>query len=249
MKLINLNVWGGKINKPLLDFLKEYSKEIDIFCLQEILNNASKEIQEGTFKFSDADPDLLEHISGIFTGHRAFFCPVFKDIYGIATFVRKEIKVIESGDVILYESNNFPDVSNPDTDHTRKMQWLRIENGSNEYLIMNIHGHWVSRDKKDNKERLVQSEKILTFASKFKLPKIICGDFNLLPNTKSIKMLEKSFKNLITENMIQSTRTSLYNGPEKFADYVFISPEIKVKSFQVLKEEVSDHTPLFLEFG
>ena len=54
-------------------------------------------------------------------------------------------------------------------------------------------------------------------------------------------------KNLIKEYNIQSTRTSLYEKSEKFADYVFVSPEIVVKDFKLLPDEVSDHLALFLE--
>ena len=77
---------------------------------------------------------------------------------------------------------------------------------------------------------------------------VICGDFNLLPDTKSIKMLEEAgLVNLIKEYRITSTRTSLYSKSEKFADYIFVSKGVSVKDFKVLSDEVSDHTPLYLE--
>ena len=38
MKLISLNLWGGRIYEPLVKFLKSHSKEVDIFCFQEIYN-------------------------------------------------------------------------------------------------------------------------------------------------------------------------------------------------------------------
>ena len=54
--------------------------------------------------------------------------------------------------------------------------------------------------------------------------------------------------NLIDQHNIISTRTSYYPKEEKFADYVFTSHEIKVNHFSVLKEEVSDHAPLLIDF-
>jgi hypothetical protein len=59
------------------------------------------------------------------------------------------------------------------------------------------------------------------------------------------------YKNLIGDYQIITTRNnlawSLYPDKQYFADYVFASPEIKVKSFEVPNNEVSDHLPLILE--
>jgi len=76
------------------------------------------------------------------------------------------------------------------------------------------------------------------------------GDFNLLPETESLRIIENGMENLVKDYNVQSTRTSLYTRHEisgKFADYIFLSPSIKVKDFKVLPDEVSDHTALFLE--
>lgn len=78
---------------------------------------------------------------------------------------------------------------------------------------------------------------------------VLCGDFNLLPDTESIRIIEQArLKNLITENGIVSTRTSHYTRADKFADYIFVSQQnVEVKSFNVLPDEVSDHSPLVIE--
>ncbi len=80
-------------------------------------------------------------------------------------------------------------------------------------------------------------------------PKILCGDFNLKPDTESMKILEKDMDNLIKIYKITSTRTSLYPKEEKFADYILTSKEIVLNKFEVLPDEVSDHAPLLLDFG
>jgi endonuclease/exonuclease/phosphatase family metal-dependent hydrolase len=61
----------------------------------------------------------------------------------------------------------------------------------------------------------LQCEKILEIASRDDLPTIILGDFNLFPNTKSIAMLEKKFKNLIKEFAIKSTRPDFKDDLDK----------------------------------
>ena len=55
-------------------------------------------------------------------------------------------------------------------------------------------------------------------------------------------------RNLIKENNITSTRSSHYEKDVKFADYILVSRDIKIRTFEVLKDIVSDHLPLFLDF-
>jgi len=54
--------------------------------------------------------------------------------------------------------------------------------------------------------------------------------------------------NLIKKHKVTSTRTSFYPRKEKYADYVFTSPDITVNKFEVLQDEVSDHAPILVEF-
>ena len=89
-------------------------------------------------------------------------------------------------------------------------------------------------------------------------PKIIGGDFNLMPDTISVKMFEKwGYRNLIREFGIKSTRNRISWEQFKdqpgfvkqyFADYAFITKEIKVDGFSVPDLEISDHLPLVLDF-
>ena len=62
-------------------------------------------------------------------------------------------------------------------------------------------------------------------------------------------MLGNHWRNLITEFKVTSTRTSLYDKQEPYADYIFVSPNIEVNQFRVLPDEVSDHAALYLDFG
>jgi endonuclease/exonuclease/phosphatase family metal-dependent hydrolase len=75
----------------------------------------------------------------------------------------------------------------------------------------------------------------------------MCGDFNLRPDTQSMSIIEQAgVKNLIKEYNISSTRTSLYTKSEKYADYIFISDNLKESEFKVLPDEASDHSALML---
>jgi endonuclease/exonuclease/phosphatase family metal-dependent hydrolase len=82
--------------------------------------------------------------------------------------------------------------------------------------------------------------------------KIIGGDFNLLPETKSAQMFEENdYRSLIKEFRIRTTRNRLAwelypNDKQYYADYVFVSPGVNVKEFSVPENEISDHLALIL---
>lgn len=248
MKLISLNIWGGNVYDPLMKFIKDNKDNIDIFCFHEVFADCDRE-QIKWFLLSDsARIGIYQEIANILSDHVGRFCPIYDSVYGIATFIRKDIEIVKEDHVLLFEPRCFPDPENPMTDHARKMQCLEIKRG-NVYRIFNVHGHWVPGNKLDNENRLEQSRRIVEKIQQSDLPIIMCGDFNLEPQTESIAMIEQvPMSNLIKKYNVQSTRTSLYKKKGNFADYIFINDGIAVREFRVMPDEVSDHAALYIEF-
>jgi endonuclease/exonuclease/phosphatase family metal-dependent hydrolase len=239
MKLITLNIWGGHVRAPLLDFIASH-QDIDIFCLQEVYHNAPK-------KISDEDRfvslNIFSELQALLPGHRAFFRPAVENCYGIGMLIKKEIDVLEEGEIAIFENPHYRGIG---PTHSRNLQWVKCRIQGQVHSIMNVHGLWNGKGKKDSPERILQSQRIREFMDTIPSPKILCGDFNLRPDTESVKILEQGMENLIKTYRVNSTRTSLYPKEEKFADYIFTSPEIRVDHFEVMKDEVSDHCPLLL---
>lgn len=247
MKIISLNTWGGKIFQPLIAFLKQNASDTDIFCFQEILAGGSGQTTRGEMKslYEDISNILVNHF-GYFSeyGEGGYYSESSKNLdfkYGIAVFVKKEYKQSFVGNVALYDS------AKKWTDYNgRFAAGASMAVNVSDFTIVNVHGLWQEGGKKDSEARFEQSKLIINLASKAKGRKIICGDFNLKPDTESVKILEQSTTNLIKKFGITSTRSILYTKPEKFADYIFTSPDINVNHFEVLQDEVSDHLPLLL---
>ena len=158
MKLITLNTWGGKIYQPLLEFIGK-NEDVDIFCFQEIFHNLDEKTSTADLIVADnACKKLFNSIEEILKNHEGYFCPVHGASYGLATFVKKNIQVAEVGNVLLYKNENF-DPNDDFSDHDRKLQWVKIHNDK-DTIIMNVHGHWTGKGKKDNPIRLRQSKQI-----------------------------------------------------------------------------------------
>lgn len=241
MKLISLNIWGGFVREPLLNFVNAH-QDVDFFCLQEVYHGAEKKISDDDKVLS---LNIFSEFQALLPNHEGFFRPVVDHKYGIAMFVKKTIDILEEGDIAIHENPEYPGHG---PTHSRNLQWLEFKFKNENYSIMNVHGLWNGKGKTDTPERIAQAKRIRDFMDSINTPKILCGDFNLRPDTTSINIIESGMNNLIRDFQVKSTRTSLYDKEERFADYIFTSPEVKVQQFQVLKHEVSDHAPLLLDF-
>ncbi len=241
MKIISLNTWGGRIHEPLLNFFEKH-KDADIFCLQEIYHEARG--KENDDEYQNDAHNLFIDIRNILNNHKGYFRPAVGDYYGLAIFVKNDIHVEQEGDISIYSVEEYKGGGN----HSRNLQYIKLIDKESKLLVANVHGIWNGKGKTDTPERLEQSKRIKEFLNEMNSKTVLCGDFNLLPDTKSVKILEEDMENLVKEYGVSTTRSSYYTKPEKFADYIFVTSGIKVKDFKVLQDEVSDHLPLLVEF-
>ena len=254
MKLICLNTWGGRAgSKKLLAFLDAH-RDADFVCLQEIWSAPYANLEGAPAGERPLAHDAImvegkQDIAALLSGHEAVFHPHHLDDYGLMTLVAKRLDVVESGDVFVHRERGYA----PQGDighHARNVQFVTVATPSGRVTVMNFHGLWNGQGKGDSADRLAQSRRLVAFCARRREPFVLCGDFNLAPDTKSLKMfVEAGLTDLIDAFGVTSTRTSLYAGPERFADYVFVSPGVDVRAFRVLPDEVSDHAPLMLEFA
>ncbi len=250
MKLISLNIWEGEIYQPLVDFLNKYSPETDIFCFQEVFKN-----QEGVYNLNSEKIVTFDNLKGILKDFNGYFedyvAPGEYNKEGLTVFVRKGITVKDKGEVFIYNPPEMGISDNNPHSLWRNLQYVLCKTNDKEFLVANLHGLFdfaTKTNKDDTPDRIEQSQRVKALLDKFNCPKILCGDFNLWPETQSLKILEDGMRNLIKEYNIRSTRSAFFDFQNKFADYMLVSPGIDVIDFKVLKENVSDHFPLCLEF-
>lgn len=242
MKIVSLNTWGGILTEKILNFLLSNKEIVDIFCFQEIYNGG-KDDEDEIGSIYPTNYELLLNIKEALPDFNFYFAPYHKDYYGLSIFIRNTIPVQESGSEVVYQQegvgSNF---------EKRILQFVTIKIGDSLCTILNFHGISSELGRNDSSVRLSQSFNIIKFLKQLTPPYILCGDFNLSLNTQSIETLEEGgLHNLIRVNNITSTRTSYYKKDDKHADYIFLSDGFNVKEFKVLTDEVSDHSPLFVD--
>lgn len=250
MKLISLNTWGCRVEEVLLKYIQQQSETVDIFCLQEILKGGvgktgRDEVKSG---FEDVSKILSDYTGYFFEyGEKNYYGETSVDLsskFGIACFVRNSLRQELIEGIQLYDlEQKWNDYSGRFTAGVALA--IKVEG----YVIVNVHGLWQGSIKTDTEAKIEQSKKILELANKVDGKKIICGDFNMLPDTKSIQMLGSEYVDLIKEYGIESTRSSLYPKELRYADYIFTDKNIIVNDFLVPDLNISDHLPLLLDFN
>lgn len=258
MKIISLNLWGGRLFDDLIKFINNHQASTDIFCFQEILKNDSNLKVEKEYRANLLD-ELIELLPDFnyefFAGVKNYNFAAEKvnyDLYeGKGIFVKKKLK-IKSYKAKVLLGKRFPNLKSDYTNSPVTMQSIEVEINYENYFINNIHGLPMPGDKLDTRKRIKQSLEVLKILNTQKGKKILMGDFNLMPSTESVRMIEESgLVNLITKYKIKNTRgrgNPYYGTPEEqgFADYTFISPDITIKSFEVPDILISDHLPMIL---
>lgn len=252
MKLISLNVWGGKILNPLLNFIDEEAKTTDIFCFQEILDSTAPmgEDKEERHRLLEILKQRLPEFNSYFSPTQdGFDCGVIADSrisFGPAIFIRKNLKVELFDSIFIYRERNSI-IGDDLTTLPYNAQFLTFSDGAGKKItVVNVHGlsDW---PKIDTPARIKQSMLINEFLCKQRTAEIICGDFNLFPDTESVRLLEFGRKNLVDELGISTTRPDTVKDPH-VSDYVFVSRDVEVGDFTVPAIKVSDHLPLILTF-
>lgn len=245
MKLISLNVWGGQLREELAEFITRHAEDTDIFCLQEIFDNA---VNYRTV-LGPVDINTLDTIKKLLPNHVAHYAPSQKDDEGLALFIKPHVQVQDVGDVFVFRHLDAM-VDDDGTTIGRNLQYAMFNNDGHDYTVVNFHGLWNGKGKTDTDDRLEQSRRVREFIDTRAVGKVVLiGDFNLNPDTESIAILDGGMRNLIAETGVTSTRSHHYTKDGKFADYAIVSNDVNVTKFEVLQDPVSDHLPLLIEFN
>lgn len=135
-----------------------------------------------------------------------------------------------------------------DTDYNvRSLQHVAVNYNGSELHILNHHGHHVPHHKDGDRETMRQCQMIVDYINKLEGKIVLCGDFNLKPESESLELINAKLVNHAKERGVVTTRTALTHKTE-VCDYIFTSPDIEVKNFQVLDDIASDHKALLIEF-
>lgn len=251
MRLISLNIALGARLNELVEFVRKESETTDIFAFQEMTDWKKQ-------RFIDAPGDHPGGIETYAAIKKALpdFVPHRSEDYSsigefLTIFVKNPLKIENTIDTGLTEQIKLFNL------HTLpRILCVSVNTGEKVFWACTTHGALIQdKWREDTPERFLQSRNIIKALSGLKGPKILCGDFNMPPTTKTMGILDKELENLIVKYGVKNTRSASYLKTAEYAhgaeitDHTLVSNGIDVKRFEVPDTEISDHLPMVLEFS
>lgn len=243
IKFLTVNVWnGGKLWENLERFLKE--QNADIMFFQEVFNGHGENLPK-SYK-------TLDEFKQIFPDYHYHYAPAFGDIgeYGAidrGNAIFSKFPIISS-DFTFFDLpyKVFNEQKERDFEFTpRVIEYCTISCGSTNLNLFNHHGIW-GRDGRDNPRRIKMGESIVSKIKDYKNV-ILAGDFNMSPDTETIRLIEKYVASVFGESLKSTFNMKRKDNPgyaTAAVDMLFVSPEIKVLENSCPDVDVSDHLPL-----
>lgn len=241
MKIMSLNMWQGRLERVLLKHLE--ASGVDFACMQEAVQYDGQSL-------------------GLISSHRKvgsslgldeqFFSKIISSklgdkelAFGNATF--SNIPFVQTNTIFTRGTYNSDFNLDKDDYNIRAFQHALVEINGRKLHILNHHGHHIHAHKLGDDETMRQVKQILEYIKHLEGSVILCGDFNLSPESDSIKLIDEKLINLSVEYKLSTTRSKLTHKNE-VCDYIFVSNDVKVNSFVMDDAIISDHNALILDF-
>ncbi|AFK54064.1 endonuclease/exonuclease/phosphatase family protein [Tistrella mobilis] len=264
MQVMCLNGWGGKLHQTLVQYVG--SERPDVLCLQEVVH--SPETEKDWLTYRDGDhvlpqrANFFRDVASALPNHVAYFCPAAQGVlwdgdvsipsqWGLATFVHRSLPVIAQAQGFVHKS--FSAHGYGDHPRSRSAHAVRVYDYGRDRTVSIAHMHGLRdlRGKMDTPERAKQARRLLELSDRVSEAgdlRVVCGDFNVEPDSETLAILKGAgLTELVTRFGFESTRSSHYAKPGRFADYMLIDRIGDFAGFEVTYEpEVSDHCPLVL---
>ena len=145
--------------------------------------------------------------------------------------VRKQGNALLSKKPVLREEFHYLDIG---------MKKLIIEVETEDIVVFLVH---LALGGKTRQKQIVQ---LYNFVKNCKKPVIVAGDFNVFWGEEEIEMFLQA-SNLQNINIRKDSTFPSWN-PKRELDFILCSKEIKVKSYEVIQTQLSDHLPILVDF-
>lgn len=220
MKLVSWNIWKGTHLEKVVDELGKLNA--DVICLQEVKEDQANQAEKIAIKLK----------------YNFVYFPIFitdrhTPSYTLGNAILTRYTIANPQHIYLSDLSNYTGNS---TAEPRGAIKARI----GKYTVICTHLGF-SKDLVSTQIQIAQLNNLLPLLKSSKL--ILAGDFNSIPDSKIIKKIEEILIN--SDNSSTPTRNALKEGEEeRRIDYIFTSPDIKIKRFKIQQTSASDHNIL-----
>ena len=238
---MSLNVWQGRLERVLLKHLETI--DVDFACMQEAVEYDGQPAGLAS-SYSNVGNSL--HLdSQFFSALSAMKLGNKKISFGNVIYSKFPFSETST----IFTRGEYKDDFDFDADdyNIRAFQHTLVEVGGKKLHLLNHHGHHINAHKLGDEETKRQVQQIIDYIKQLDGAVILCGDFNLAPESESIGQLNSLLRNLSSDYSLKTTRSQL-TYKDEVCDYVFVNENVEVKNFNMDETIISDHNALILEF-
>lgn len=247
LKLLHLNIFCGRCIDKVISFINEM--QFDIVHLQEV--------SRGSFSYTHADCfEEVKRRTGLNGEMVVNWIHKGKEggQFGNATFFKKSLLLKEQIHLYFRPPIEIDPENYPIYEHPKGALFLLLETKGKSFWCINTHLAW-GPTPFDEPYKIEESQKLSQKIGTLKQPFILSGDFNVVPDTQVVKLLEAHGCNVTRKYGITNTLDSnLHKAKHLFpaglaVDFVITHPTIEVIDLKKVDyTTLSDHIGLILHF-
>ncbi|OGG67106.1 hypothetical protein A3I99_03500 [Candidatus Kaiserbacteria bacterium RIFCSPLOWO2_02_FULL_45_11b] len=231
LKVLSWNIWQGVFLTEVINFLKE--ADADIIALQEVSNDEREITQRiaeslGYTYVTAFDMNLpMKYVPAAIRSEA--------EALSYGSVILTKHKILEGGSVLLTEEDK------------RTIATAKVKIGDTVLSVFGLHLKHTHQEPSDLQNQ--QADNLLKLLPHNKT--IVLGDFNALPNSYPIEKVSAVLQN--TEVDSAEPTWSMYKDGcsvcqedqlKHKLDYIFVSKDINVTSYEVGKSNGADHLPV-----
>lgn len=243
MKIIQLNIWMGKIEGQLERFFQE--TDADVICMQEVINSDDATMHVARLWF---DTSRILKAAGEKFPYSAYFpnwsSKIADGSMQMGNFIISRVPIVSKDSVFVNGEYKEGVILVEKPSNTTAVNIVKLENG---ITVVTHHGFW-------RKDPLGDEDTIRVFKKVGEVvkplaeegPLVMCGDLNIIHESPAFRALS-FLRDLTDENKVKTTLSGVKVNLNVPCDHILVNDKIVVLDFKVLPEIVSDHLALFAE--
>lgn len=246
LKIIQVNVWHGRLLDALLDFLRE--EEPDIVTMQEVTGgteNDGPDVSVDTFAYLR---DGLGYQGALGVAHES-------NDRGVRTYCGNAVLVkgdIRSHRTIWLRASPLGTRWQPphaEQNFPRFAIEADVVIGERPLCVLSVHGAW-TREPIDTPEKRAQAHRLVEHLRSLDAPFILGIDANMPPHSAVVQTLDAVARNAVHGSAITRTthptiHTTVKTKPAGLlVDFIYTSPHFRVVQIDAPEVAVTDHLPV-----
>jgi len=244
LKLLQLNIWNGRLYRKVLELIE--AEQPDILCLQEVFHGPTETVMLEQ-QFNNRRTILAA--SGYEHG---FFSPAAGVNFGGYTVDMGNLIVSKYpllGQQTIFTAGEYAKQTNVTKNfpNVRNLQICRVEISGKSLTVANHHGYWLT-DPMGNEDTIRSFQVVAEALKSVETPLVFAGDLNVIPEAPAMRVFDGFLEDLTATYNLETTLSELGKAFNVPCDHILVSPEIKVTDYRTSDMLVSDHKAVILEF-